>query len=117
MDLANSPGDPAHARNGGTRGSEETPVEAVKFTIVGNPNELKVSQCTFCAHRSPDGTRCKAYPSGIPVELLYNEHDHRMAFPGDNGIRYQPIILGNSGRPPVTTQPQVEFELDMAAIQ
>ena len=99
------------------RGSEERHVAAVKFTIVGKPKDLKVSQCTFCAHRSPDGTRCKAYPSGIPVELLYNEHDHRMAFPGDNGIRYQPIILGNAGRPPVTTRPQVEFELDMAAIQ
>jgi hypothetical protein len=92
-------------------------VAAVKFTIVGHPNELKVSQCTFCSHRSPDGTRCKAYPSGIPVELLYNEHDHRTAFPGDNGIRYQPIILGHTGRPPVTAQPRAEFELDMAAIR
>ncbi len=90
---------------------------AAKFTIVGNPNDLKVSQCTFCAHRSPDGTRCKAFPTGIPVELMYNEHDHRLEFPGDNGIRYQPIILGHAVRPPVATQPKDKFELDTAAIQ
>lgn len=66
----------------------------VKFKIVGDPAELRVSQCTFCAHRSPDGTRCKAYPRGIPVEILFNEHDHRQPFHGDNGIRYQPIQLG-----------------------
>ncbi|MCJ7754171.1 MAG: hypothetical protein MUP13_06380 [Thermoanaerobaculales bacterium] len=88
----------------------------VKFTIVGNPHELKVSQCTFCAHRSPDGSACKAYPSGIPIELLYNEHDHRMGFPGDNGVRYQPIILGHAGLPAAKNQPNVVFELDMAAI-
>jgi len=91
-------------------------VAPVKFTIVGNPNELKVSQCTFCAHRSPDGTACKAFPSGIPVELLYNEHDHRMEFPGDKGVRYQPIILGRAGLPPAKIRPSAEFELDMGAI-
>ncbi len=91
-------------------------MDAVKFTIVGNPNELKVSQCTFCAHRSPDGTACKAFPNGIPVELLYNEHDHRSEFAGDNGIRYQPIILGRAGLPPAKIRPSAEFELDMAAI-
>ena len=37
----------------------------VKFKIVGNPGDLMVSQCTFCSHRSPDGTKCKAYPTGI----------------------------------------------------
>ncbi len=93
---------------------------AVKFTIVGNPNDLKVSQCTFCAHRSPDGTRCKAFPAGIPIELMHNEHDHRLEFPGDNGVRYQPIILGNAVKKPAAVQPSEpseDFELDMAAIQ
>jgi hypothetical protein len=89
---------------------------AVQFTIVGKPNELKVSQCTFCANRSPDGTACKAFPTGIPVELLYNEHDHRMEFPGDNGVRYQPIILGHAGLPVAKVRPSAEFELDMSAI-
>lgn len=89
---------------------------AVKFTIVGNPNELKVSQCTFCASRSPDGTACKAFPGGIPFELLYNEYDHRMEFPGDNGVRYQPITLGRAELPPATIRPSAEFEPDMSAI-
>lgn len=70
----------------------------VKLTVVGNPLDLRVSQCTFCSHRGPDGTRCTAYPDGIPVELLYNEHDHRCEFPGDNGMRYQPLVLGRSGK-------------------
>ena len=66
----------------------------VKFTIVGNPGDLKVSQCTFCAHRSPDATKCKAFPSGIPVKLLFNEHDHTLPYEGDNGVRYQAVELG-----------------------
>lgn len=66
----------------------------VKFTIVGNPGDLKVSQCTFCTHRSPDATKCKAFPSGIPTELLYNEHDHSLPYEGDKGIRYQAVELG-----------------------
>ena len=89
---------------------------AVQFTIVGNPCELKVSQCTFCAHRSPDGTACKAFPTGIPVELLYNEHDHRMEFPGDNGVRYQPIILGRAGLPSSKIRPDAELKLDTAVV-
>jgi hypothetical protein len=89
---------------------------AVQFTIVGNPSELKVSQCTFCAHRSPDGTACKAFPTGIPVELLYNEHDHRMEFPGDNGVRYQPIILGRAGLPSSKIRPDAESKLDTAVV-
>jgi len=92
------------------------PVAAVTFTIVGSPNELRVSQCTFCAHRSPDGTACKAFPGGIPAELLYNEHDHRMEFAGDNGVRYQPIILGRAGLSPAKIRPAADFELDMSAI-
>jgi len=75
-------------------GHEERRMAPVKFTIVGNPGDLTVSQCTFCAHRSPDGTKCKAYPAGIPVEILFNEHDHTLPFVGDNGIRYQAVELG-----------------------
>jgi len=72
----------------------------VNFTIVGNASNLMVSQCTFCAHRSPDATKCRAFPNGIPVEILFNEHDHSTAFPGDNGIRYQAIQLGEAEKMP-----------------
>lgn len=65
----------------------------IKFTIVGSPGDLTVSQCTFCAHRSPDATNCKAFPDGIPVKILMNEHDHTLAFKGDGGTRYAPVRL------------------------
>jgi hypothetical protein len=68
----------------------------VKFTIVGEPGDLTVSQCTFCAHRSPDATRCKAFPAGIPVKILMNEHDHTLPYKEDKGIRYTPVQLGTA---------------------
>jgi len=63
------------------------------FTIVGNPTDMTISQCTFCAHRSPDATNCRAFPEGIPVEIITNEHDHTVKFHGDNGILYKPVEL------------------------
>ncbi len=32
--------------------------------------------------------RCRAYPDGIPTEILLNKHDHREAYPGDLNIRF-----------------------------
>jgi hypothetical protein len=32
---------------------------------------------------------CDAYPKGIPAELIRKEADHRLAYPGDNGIRFE----------------------------
>ena len=72
----------------------------VNFTIVGNASDHTVSQCNFCAHRSPDGSKCRAYPNGIPVEILFNEHDHFTPFQGDNGIRYAPFQLGVAEKVP-----------------
>ena len=79
---------------------EESGMPPVMFTIVGNPSDLVVSQCTFCANRSPDGTRCKAFPRGIPADILYNRHDHTAPFPGDNGVLYQPVQLGFAEKVP-----------------
>jgi hypothetical protein len=63
----------------------------LKLTIVGDPDDLIVSQCVWCVHRSADGVSCQAFPEGIPVEILLNEHDHRTSFGGDNGICYEPV--------------------------
>ena len=44
--------------------------------------------CFSCAHFNEDGT-CKAYPDGIPIELLFGEVNHIQPYEGDNGIQYK----------------------------
>ncbi len=56
--------------------------EAVE-SLAGEP------QCVNCKHSHHNGT-CEAFPDGIPLEILSGEHDHRVPFPGDNGIRFEP---------------------------
>lgn len=34
---------------------------------------------------------CKAYPFGIPEEILTSEIDHTKPYKGDNGIQFEPI--------------------------
>lgn len=34
---------------------------------------------------------CDAFLEGIPEEIFYNNADHTIPFPGDNGIRFEPI--------------------------
>jgi hypothetical protein len=48
---------------------------------------------------------------------MHNEHDHRFEFQGDNGIRYQPIVLGHADQRSAPNRPKAELELDLAAIQ
>ena len=51
-------------------------------------------QCGGCAHRINDGrqpTACKAFPDGIPEELL-NRNDHTYPYPGDNGILFEQYV-------------------------
>lgn len=53
-------------------------------------------QCAICSHLDLDSIddassnhmRCRAFPAGIPTEILLNEHDHRQAYPGDLNIRF-----------------------------
>lgn len=50
--------------------------------------------CFKCAHfigAEPDiGWACKAFPKGIPVEILVSAVDHHRFYPGDGGIRFKP---------------------------
>jgi hypothetical protein len=49
-------------------------------------------QCPNCKHLSEgENLSCDAFPAGIPQEILTGEFDHTNEYPGDNGIRFEPI--------------------------
>ena len=52
--------------------------------------DVVISRCIECANYHGDG-KCLAFPSGIPGIILRNENDHTKPYPGDNGIRFEPI--------------------------
>ena len=52
------------------------------------------SQCLDCNNfisRSGSDFLCKAFPEGIPADLLWNRISHQDNVPGDNGIKYEGI--------------------------
>jgi hypothetical protein len=52
--------------------------------------------CLSCAHLRPstDETKidsCDAFPNGIPREIYFGGRSHRRPYPGDHGIRFEPV--------------------------
>lgn len=52
--------------------------------------KLVIPLCARCKHYDKDGS-CAAFPEGIPLKIMRNDHDHRTEYPGDNGVRFVQI--------------------------
>ena len=51
--------------------------------------------CLVCKHyhyQDEENNRCDAYAESIPFEILTSVVDHTRPYPGDNGIRFEPIV-------------------------
>ena len=55
--------------------------------------------CWECKHWSGDRAdrTCKAFAEGIPQEIYFGGFDHREAFEGDGGIRFEERDEGAAG--------------------
>lgn len=51
---------------------------------------IKPPACLTCRHLGPDWT-CTAFRDGIPGPIIAGENDHREPYPGDSGVRYEPM--------------------------
>lgn len=52
-------------------------------------------QCVWCKRLTVgDRTKpmqCEAFPVEIPRAILLREADHKLPYPGDGGLRYDPV--------------------------
>ena len=56
--------------------------------VPGDPP--KPADCDSCRNKTDNAPTCLAFPNGIPRPLLDGDVGHKMPFPGDNGVRYEP---------------------------
>lgn len=80
--------------------ADKIPDTRDKFVWDSQTMSSIISQCFYCKHYTGKGA-CEAFPSGIPDPILANVYDHKVPFPGDNGIRYEympPPQKGDGGK-------------------
>lgn len=56
------------------------------------PPENK-SPCAICRNHIRNTLNCKAFPNGIPNEILINEFDHTQPFGGEQEQNGKPILF------------------------
>ncbi len=62
-------------------------IEEYKISVVSRV-------CSDCVHfdaLNPIARLCAAFPDGIPLPIWKGENDHTKSYPGDGGIRYEPV--------------------------
>lgn len=57
-------------------------------------------ECLACRHlrRDRPDLACAAFPERIPTPLQLAGRDHRSAYPGDRGIRFEPAPATDPAR-------------------
>lgn len=57
---------------------------------------IRIYQCFYCVHLIKISreemrklTACKAFPEGIPEDMIRNRFIHNKSYPGDHGILFQ----------------------------
>lgn len=56
---------------------------------IGDAMEPISEQCLSCTHINDVPLSCKAFPEGIPGEILDGDFDHTVPYDGDNGVQYE----------------------------
>jgi hypothetical protein len=71
--------------------------DRIDFTIDRDEGEAIYSPvCTFCRHLR-GFRRCDAFPDRIPRVIWEGDDPHTEPFPGDHGIRFEPLDNASDG--------------------
>lgn len=63
-----------------------------RFYESNDPVFQQAGICHSCKHKRSGG-KCRAYPDGIPVQILVGNAIHTVPLPGDHGIQYEAKVL------------------------